>query len=187
MKRRKTWLPVCLLALALAAVGITAAFMFREAAVKNRFQPAEVSCTVHEKLDGGEFTGGMHTGHQKHGIKIENTGNVDAYLRVRLVSYWVDADGNPVGLPSVAPALVLRDGWFLGSDGAYYFREAVAPGELTGILCAPIDLETSVDADGNTVYQALDVLGEAVQALPTTAVTTAWPVSVSADQTLTPA
>lgn len=177
-KKGKMALAIVAAAAAVVASAVTVAFMFHKTAVNNRLQLGEVSCTVHEMLDGGEFSEGVHEGNQKHSIRVENTGDVSAYIRVRLVSYWVDADGTAVGLPAPTPTLRLLNGWMQGADGAYYYPAAVEPGGFTGTLSSPLDLQTSVDANGNSVYQAVDLLAEAVQAEPTAAVAEAWGATV---------
>ena len=45
---RKRILVLAAAAAAVAAVGVTMAFMFRKADAENRFEPAVVTCTVHE-------------------------------------------------------------------------------------------------------------------------------------------
>ena len=101
--KKKTVIALFAVFLTIAVVGITVAFMFRKTSANNLFLPAEVSCTIHEKLDGAEYTSGTRHGFEKHDIRVENTGNYPAYIRVRLVSYWVNADNEPVGLPSSSP------------------------------------------------------------------------------------
>lgn len=62
---RKRILVLAAAAAAVAAVGVTMAFMFRKADAENRFEPATVTCTVHEQLNDDTFTAGTHTGDVK--------------------------------------------------------------------------------------------------------------------------
>ena len=80
-----------------AAAGLTLAFMFKKAEKTNRFIPAEVSCAVREKTDGSEVTGIAAVGSEKSDIRVENTGNVKEFIRLRLVSYYVDSNGDIAG------------------------------------------------------------------------------------------
>lgn len=81
---------------ALLTVGITLAYMFRQTApIKNEFTEANVACSVQETFDGT----------QKTSIKVKNDSNIDCYLRVRLVSYWQNANNEIVGMPSVIPEI----------------------------------------------------------------------------------
>ena len=117
---------------------------------------------------------------------MENTGNAAAYLRIRLVSYYVYDNGSIAGsVSSQYPMLTLRNGWIAGTDHTYYYPTPVEPGAKTGILCDPITLGTVELADGTPVYQVLEVFAEAIQAEPVGAVQEAWNVTVS-DTRITP-
>lgn len=177
MTKKKILVLVAVLLL-VAGIGTTAAFMFRKTAVNNTFQAGVVSCTVHEMLDGGNFTEGEQHGNQKHSIQVENTGNVSAYIRIKVVSYWVDEEGMAVGMPSEQPQLTLRSDWFQGEEGTYYYSKVVEPSGFTGTLCSQIQLKTKTDANGKTIYQAVDLLAEGIQAQPTQAVEESWNVTV---------
>jgi len=175
MKQRR--LSVRLIAAIAAAVlicGTALAYMFRQTEAKeNLFTPAQVSCTVQEQFDGT----------QKSGIKIQNTGTIEAYLRLRLVSYWVDADGNVVAKPSEMPTVSLQTGWIKGANDTYYYQLPVAPGGVTGALANPIVLQK----DANGYLQVLEVFAEAIQSKPQNAVTSAWGVTVDANGRITSA
>lgn len=180
---RKRWKKILVVAAVFAmvmAVGTTLAFMFKRTSVKNHFVPATVTCKVHEKLDGNEHSDGIHMGNRKSEIHVENTGNYNAYIRVRIVSYWVDADGNTIGMPAQIPKPELaNEKWLSGENDTYYYETPVAPGELTEMLFKPFMLQTSVDAKGATVYQMVEVLAEAIQAEPAAAAEESWGVTVT--------
>ena len=178
-KTSKRVLICCIIALVIAAIGVTWAFLFKTDNADNSFVPATVSCKVVETFDGREYSDGTHQGLKKTTISVQNTGNYPAYIRLRLVSYWVDADGNVVGVPSKMPDIkIAHDDWIAGANDTYYFTKPVSPDKLTENLCKSVELETTVDASGNTVYQVLDVFAEAIQANPETAVSQAWGVTV---------
>ena len=163
-----------------AAVGLTLAFMFKKAEKTNRFIPAEVFCAVREKLDNNEVAGTAAVGGEKADIRVENTGNVKEFIRLRLVSYYVDSNGDIVGtVSSQYPTLSLKNGWIAGANHTYYYPYPVEPGSLTGILCEPFTLWQTQLADGKTVYQVIEVIAEAVQAEPISAVREAWGVTVT--------
>lgn len=177
-KRIKFWLIAAALC-AVSAAGVTVAFMFKKAEKTNLFVPAEVSCAVHEKTDGSDVTGIYAVGGEKTDIRAENTGNVKEYLRLKLVSYYVDANGIVAGTASHYPTLTLKNGWIAGADHTYYYPLPTDPGGMTGILCEPVTLERAQLADGKTVYQVIELIAEAVQAEPVTAVEEAWGVTVT--------
>lgn len=155
----------------LLSVSITLAFMFKssEEAV-NVFIPAKVTCEVKEQFNGT----------QKSSITIQNTGNTAAYLRLHLISYWVDADGNIVGKESEMPAVSYNNAYWLKGEGhIYYYALPVAAGDTTSqnLLTAPIALcEDSYL--GETVYQVVEVFAEGIQSEPPNAVQEAWGVTV---------
>lgn len=176
-KRIRLWLIAALALCAAAAVGVTLSFMFKKAEKTNTFIPAEVTCEVKESLLSGV----------KSDVCVKNTGNVAAYLRIRLVSYYVYDNGDIAGrVPSQYPTLTLQNGWIAGADHTYYYPTPVEPGAKTGILCDPITLGAVKLADGKTVYQVLEVFAEAIQAEPVGAVQEAWNVTVSGTE-ITPA
>ena len=80
-KRIRLWLIAALALCAAAAVGVTLSFMFKKAEKTNTFVPAAVTCEVEESLFSGV----------KSNVCVKNTGNAAAYLRIRLVSYYVYA------------------------------------------------------------------------------------------------
>lgn len=162
-------LPLILIAalvVALALCGTVIAYMFRQTKYKdNQFTPAEVSCKVVEAFDG----------EQKTSIQIQNIGNIDAYLRVRFVSYWVDADGNIVAKPSEMSEINMAAGWIKGQSNTYYYQKPVAPDKPTdNLLSSPIILEK----DENGYLQVLEAFAEAIQSEPQNAVTNSWGVTL---------
>lgn len=170
----------CGAVLLLAAIGVSLAFLFKTDSAENTFVAAKVSCEVHEYFDGQEYSSGTHLGHRKTEIYVKNTGNYPAYVRARLISYWVNANGEISGMPSELPEVsVAHPNWIESEENVYYFAKPVAPGEMTENLIKPISLTTDIDADGNTVYMVVQAIAEAIQAKPETAAAQAWGVTVT--------
>ena len=177
-KNKVRFVVVATVLVAMTLCGTVLAYMFKKTEqYNNQFTPAEVSCEVLEAFDGV----------QKTSIRVKNTGNIDAYLRVRLVSYWVDSEGNVVAKPSSMPAFTLADGWISGSDNTYYYQSPVsslAPNNMTAeLLSTPIFLEQ----DANGYLQVVEVFAEAMQSEPKQAVQNSWGVTVAANGTITAA
>lgn len=146
----------------------------------NRFIPAEVSCAVREKLDNNEVGGTAAVGGEKADIRVENTGHVKGFIRLRLVSYDVDLNGDVPGtVASQNPNPTLKNGWIAGANHTYCFLYSVEPGEATEILCEPFPLGQTQLENGTTVYRVMEVIAEAVQAEPVSAVREAWGVTVT--------
>ena len=168
-KYRRTTVILAVVLVAVVLSGTAVAYMFRRTEAKNnQFTPAQVSCEIDEELSDD--------GDQKVNIWVRNTGNINAYLRLRFVTYWVDADGNILGKPATMAEVSMDAGWLKGSNDTYYYYEPVSPEESTGpLLAEPIDLP--VDAEGNR--QVIEVIAEAIQSVPTDAVKGSWGVTVN--------
>ena len=158
-----------LLLVATMAIGGSMAFLTTHTPeVVNTFTPAQVKPEVEEKFDGTV----------KSSITVQNTGDIDAYIRVKLVTYRVNNDGDHIGGTATIPEFELGDGWKPYGE-YYYYTRPVAAKESTGNLIASgssIKLQTYDDADGGK--QAIDVMAEAIQSTPASAVTSAWNVQV---------
>ena len=148
--------------------GATFALMYRQTqALNNQLEAAVVDCTVLEEFNGTE----------KSSITVKNTGNIDAYLRLRLVSYWVDSNDKIVSKPSKMPTVTVAAGWVAGSDNTYYYSKPIAPGGITPNL---LDVNmTLVEEDG--YLQVVEVFADAIQSKPPEAVTKSWGVTIDGD------
>ena len=179
MRRLKTRYLLILLVLVVAVVtcGTVYAYMFKQTEnVSNQFVPAEVTCEVHETLESGAT--------EKSAITVTNTGDIDAYLRVRLVSYWVQSDGSGdyeiVAKASEMPTFTLGAGWIAGSDDTYYYTTPVEAGNNTTDL-----LESNLVLTEEDGYlQVVEVFAEAIQSKPDNSVTESWGVTLDANGTI---
>ena len=169
---------VCILACA-AVSGSLAWLISTPGPVVNEFIPGEVTIQVDEKFDGSS----------KSDVRIKNTGNVPAYIRVALVPAWADDEGNVAAKPASLDNCNItwgnngngyEDDWFIGSDGFYYCKTVIEPGKSTPIL-----IKSCTVKDGEHKYDfELQIIASAVQSLPTSTVEKVWPVVVSTDGTL---
>lgn len=177
-KRRSA--AVIAVAAAVALVSVAVAFMLRRAEAQGGFRMANVGCAIYEKVNGVEYTAEKSpvAGSVKSDITAKNTGDTTVFLRLRLSTCWVDAEGKVTGTPSALPQITLRQNWLDGGDGLYYYALPVEPGQSTTVLCEPMRMGTSVSPTGAAVYQQITVLAEAVQALPEKAAREAWGVTV---------
>lgn len=158
------------LVLLFATAGTTLAYLIaKTGSVENAFTPSRVACAVTEQFDGTV----------KRDVNVQNTGDVDAYVRVKLLTYRVNDAGERIGGATAVPMFTPGAGWF-AQDGYYYYAQPVAPGAQAAadlIGEAGVALQAYTDADGGK--QVLEVLAEAIQALPAQAVADAWGVSVA--------
>lgn len=167
--RKPGALLLTLVLLALALTGATLAYLITHTdPVPNRFTPAHVSCSVTEDFDGTT----------KKNVNVTNTGDIDAYLRVKLVTYRVNDDGQHIGGTAAIPAFTPGDGWVAYGD-YYYYTYPVAPGQQPETpLIDSLTLTGSYnDADGGK--QALEIMAEAIQSAPEEVAGQAWGVTIT--------
>ena len=156
-----------------AVVGSTVAFLVTETApVENKFSYAKLSTEITEDL----------TGTTKSNVQVKNTGTISAYIRAAVVANWIDADGRNI-VASVPEGysydLTCSSGsWAQGNDGFFYYLLSVAPGASTeGNL-----LTCTVTCPETPEYTlSVEVLAEAIQSTPASAVNEAWNVAVDGD------
>ena len=158
--------------LALAIGGTVAWLTSSTGPITNTFTPSHVSCEVKEDFNRGTGV--------KSNVKVQNTSDIPAFIRVKLVTYRTNDKGDHIGgtaeLQNFAPAA--GSGW-VEHNGYYYYTQPVDPQDFTKNLIESIILEnyTSVDADGG--HQAIDVMAEAIQSMPERAVGEAWGVTIA--------
>lgn len=173
--RRRSHINVRLTAIVLAtvtllalAVGGTIAWIKADTTpVQNTFTYAKVTTEIEEEFDGSKKTN----------VNVKNTGDTEVYVRVKLVSYRTDKDGNRIGGETTLPSFTLGAGWVKIGD-YYYYTNPVAPngGKPAANLTDEMTLQGPYnDADGG--YQSIDVVAEAIQSTPTDAITQAWGIT----------
>lgn len=153
------------------AIGGTIAWLStKTTTVTNTFTPAKVTCDVTENFN--EDTG------VKTNVNVTNTGNIDVYIRVKLVTYRTNDAGQHIGGTAELPKFTPGENW-VKYGKYYYYTLPVAPGKKPADnLADSMTLEKSYkDADGGK--QALDVMAEAIQSAPEKAVADAWGVKIA--------
>lgn len=171
--RLTTMVIATVLLLALAIGGTLAWLSTKDGPITNTFTPSKVTCEVTESFDG----------ETKSNVNVTNTGDTDAYIRVKLVTYRTNDKGYHIGGTASLPTFTLGANW-VWYDGYYYYTRPVAPGEKPEAnLTDSMTLTGSyTDADGGK--QAIDVMAEAIQSVPGDAVKAAWGFSINADGSL---
>lgn len=151
------------------AVGGTLAYLTtKDTPVTNTFTPSVVACKVTENFYGTE----------KENVNVENTGDTEAYIRVKLVTYRVNDQDQHIGGAAAIPFFTPGTNWVKFND-YYYYTLPVNPNEKpANNLIDQITLTGSyADADGGK--QTIEVMAEAIQSGPAEAVGQAWGVSIS--------
>ena len=163
-KGRLTAMIVSVVLILALAIGGTIAWMSTKTnSVVNTFNPSQVTCRVEEEFNG----------ETKTNVNVTNTGDISAFIRVKLVSYRTNEAGQHIGGVSEVPAFTLGKDWAKCGD-YYYYTKPVAPGATPAAnLAEAIELvKDYADADGG--HQSIDVIAEAIQAGPEAAVQAAW-------------
>ena len=160
---------ISLLLIATVAIGGTVAYLFTKTEpVPNQFTPSFVDCEVTESFNGTT----------KSAVNVKNTGDTEAYIRVKLVTYRVNDQGQHIGGTATIPDFTLGTNWVKYGD-YYYYTLPVKPNEKpANDLTNSITLTGSYnDADGGK--QVIEVMAEAIQSGPAEAVGSSWGVSIS--------
>lgn len=174
--RLTTMVIATVLLLALAIGGTVAWLSTKDAPIQNKFLPTKVTCEVTEVFDGSTGV--------KSNVNVKNTGTINAFIRVKLVTYRTNDQGQHIGGTASTPNFSPGADWVL-YDGYYYYTKPVAPEEKPEAdLISSITLESYTDVDGG--HQAIDVMAEAIQSVPEDAVKAAWGAefSIGADGSL---
>lgn len=176
MKRR--YPPVLIVVLAMwilvtVSTTVVMAYMFRKTpTVNNQFDPANVSCQIEETFTNQTT---------KTSVKVKNTSNIDSYIRLRVVTYWVDSKGNVVARTAPENKFGKTDGWNYNTDDwlydsanqTFYHKAPVSPKadkNLTAeLLKRSISLsivEETVNGIRYTYHPVIEFIAEAIQSKP---------------------
>lgn len=168
---RTAVLLIAVILLISTAVGSTVAFLATKTEpVENSFEYADVSCEVMQDRD----TDGSI-------VQVKNTGTISAYIRAAVVANWIDVDENiAASVPEgYSYDLTCSSGsWVQGTDGFFYYLLPVAPGALTEGNFLTYTVTCHEDPEYTL---SVEVLAEAIQSTPASAVNEAWNVVVDGD------
>lgn len=163
--KRSGILLAAVIVLLAGAVGGTWAFLVAQSEpVENNFTYAHVSCRIDEKFENGV----------KSDVKIQNTGDIPAYIRARIVVTWKDANGN---VSSTVPVkntdyTIAFNGEKWTQQGDYWYcKTAVDAGGETPVLIIKCEKKGNAPKDYDL---SVEILADAIQSEPTNAVTEAW-------------
>lgn len=164
--------------LAGAVIGTTVAYLTTNTgSIVNTFEYAKVTCEVKEDFNGNS----------KQNVKIQNTGNVDAYIRATYVVNWLDKAGKIVPTSSVPTTYTVgftgatTTKWVKVGD-YFYYTEPVKPGQPTeGSL---VGYTVTYPANPEYTLQ-VEIIASAIQSQPANVVTDAWKVTIPFGTTTT--
>lgn len=172
--KRITTVVTVLLLVALAGT-VVAYMVHRTASKQNEFHFANISHQVN--ISG--------SGNIRTSLTVENTGEMDVYVRVRFVSNWVNGTGlmaKPSEIPVVAD--LDTDNWIYDATNyTYYYKHKLEVDGETPDLLGDGTITLKVSSEGYN--QTFEVVSEAIQAEPYAAVNEAWGATVDANGVIT--
>lgn len=198
-KRLELVLAVILVACFIVS-GVTLAYLFTGTeSVENTFKSARVACEVIE--NGTDGSGGFD-GVEKTNVRIRNTGDVQSYIRAKVVVTWMSEDKKTVtaSQPACGTDYAIEyvtdtnesTNWVLGADGYWYYTVPVNPdvngddvvdeGTETGILITSCKLNEGVTAPEG-FYLSVEIIASSIQSVPTSVVAEQWSSGVSSVST----
>lgn len=175
--RKEFVLLVSVFAMIAGVVGGTVAYLVADTEpLTNNFDLAEVSCRVEEKFKN----------QIKENVQIQNTGDIPAYIRAKVVVTWKDEDGNVYGQAPIEETdytIQFNEGVWKREGDYWYYDEPVAP--VTENNCyTPVLINrcSSSGTEPEGYHLSVEILAEAIQSEPTKAIQEAWGYTPSNNQ-----
>lgn len=153
--------------------------------VKNIFEGAYVACEV---LENGTDGQGDFDGKEKTNVRIQNTGNVQSYIRAKVVVTWMSVEGDSVTASKpvdgtdyeiiYANETAEATNWKQGADGYWYYTVPVDVGDATQNL-----IERCYLKEGATVPEgfrlSVEIVASSIQSTPVSVAVDQWESGVS--------
>ena len=165
--KRSGILLAAVIVLLAGAVGGTWAFLVAQSEpVQNNFTYAHVRCRIDEKFENGV----------KSDVKIQNTGDIPAYIRARIVVTWKDASGNvsaAIPVKNTDYTIAFNEKDWTQQGGYWYCNTAVDATGFTPVLITECKKTSNANVpDGYNL--SVEILADAIQSEPANAVKEAW-------------
>ena len=162
------------LLLTFAVSGTVAYLVDVDDPVVNEFKPAKVTVTIPEGFDG----------ETKSNVKIQNTGDIKAYVRATYIVTWQNG-ANMIPAKAAEYDLVLNTTGWIQANGMYYWPTALEPTATTGVLIDSCTVKDGIQPPAEGYYLNVEIIAQAIQAEPTTAVVDAWKVTLDSNNKIT--
>lgn len=162
--KRSGILLAAVIVLLAGAVGGTWAFLVAQSEpVQNNFTYAHVSCRIDEKFENGV----------KSDVKIQNTGDIPAYIRARIVVTWKNENGNVSAVPvkNTDYTIAFNETDWTQQGDYWYCKTAVDAKDFTPVLITKCEKTGNAPKDYDL---SVEILADAIQSEPANAVMEAW-------------
>ncbi len=165
---------LCFLWVSIMAVVGTVAYLFTATpSVVNTFTVPSDGSSIEEVIEGNV----------KKEVVIVNTGDVDSYIRAKVIFTWQNEDGevHPTAVKDTDYTIAWNTGDGAGKwsvvNGTYYYNGVVKAAAETEPLfkeCTPTE---AAPEEGYTLH--VEILSQSIQSEPATAVQSAWGMTYS--------
>ncbi|MGN1456874.1 MAG: LPXTG cell wall anchor domain-containing protein [Acutalibacteraceae bacterium] len=148
MKKRTVFSVLCisLIAVFLFSGGLTLASFKTRSSTVNNITLASVKGSIIEEYEQGQTVYPADVVNKK--VQVKNTGTADAIVRVKIEKAWGDyreSDGTLAVNPSLSTDNILieynTDNWLYKSDGYFYYKGVLTPGEITPSLFDSFEID----------------------------------------------
>ena len=162
----KKFFMICLILIIVVGSYLTIAYLKNNSSLNNQFVVASVDNSIEEDFDGIV----------KKDVSIKNTGDIDVYVRVKILPYFEGDEGNIIGYkPKINDDYTIEysdnfvNDWF-EKDGFYYYKNKLKSDTNTSTLFKQIKC-SKIDTSKTFTF---DILSESIQASSASAVNEAW-------------
>ncbi|MGN1399071.1 MAG: hypothetical protein ACI4WG_03625 [Erysipelotrichaceae bacterium] len=169
-------LVICLILLLFISVGGTVAFISTHTSeIQNTFTDSVVKCEVDETFENNV----------KSDVRIKNTGDTQAYIRVYVNINWANSSGEIASITPVEDTdykiTYASSDWLTDSSGYWYYTLPVDPNDYTAVLVESCQLLDSANAPSG-YYLSVEIVCSAIQSTPTNVVEDNWNVQLSGNE-----
>lgn len=165
---------LCFLWVSIMAVVGTVAYLFTATpSVVNTFTVPSDGSSIKEKIEGNV----------KKEVVIANTGDVDSFIRAKVIFTWQNEDGqvHPTAVATgdyqITWNTVDEAGKWSVVNGTYYYNGVVEAAAQTQPLFTECTPAKAAPEEGYTLH--VEILSQSIQSDPATAVQSAWGMTYS--------
>lgn len=181
MKKKKMISLAVVIACICTCFGSTAAYFTTKDTARNAISTGSIGIQIVEKTQEKD---GILIDYPKDGIRgvvpgtkvskivsVGNTGEDQAWIRVRIETVMKNSDGEALPLTQTIGEkeipmmdLTIEKGWILGNDGYYYYEEPVLAGKKTGVLFQEVSFAAEMPNAYQNCMASIEITADAVQA-----------------------
>lgn len=174
-KRKKNILLFCFLiisSLVLIGTTITYALLTNKNEVDNNFKIGDYNIIPNENFNPPTHWKKGET--IKKEVWVENKGNIDVYIRVRVQPYWTNGLPLIVNDKNTIKLNFSNNNDWIKKDNFYYYKDILKPNQKTSNLLKSVTLNKNILDYYKKQEFNVDVIVESIQAKPKEALKEVW-------------